>query len=1179
MAKVQKKRIKTKRKRRGSGISSIQNQQTSNKSESDSLEWINDEEGQITSSEFKQAGFATKSNRLHRSNPVESIHGIGVKKGQALRSQGIKTVGDYQEKFDSKTPKGLISTDEFNQVGLSSGGKLKNHAPIEAVKGIGVSKGKRFRTKGVQTVLDLHNTKTKTKTKDSPKPKPITKTKTKTETKTKSKNPVLDAEMRTKRIQDESRQNPQIMSDFEYDLYRAMRELDLQGRRGGLIPLPMLRREMSNYSRDDFDRELFKLERVRRIDLQTASDPKLLKEPDLAIIHPSRGYINYALIRREWDKPHPATIVPSISDTHKEEPKGKEFQVSPDDIDEKIARNAYRNTYFDPEGRGKTAQKDYAIILTNDYDDLKKHATNPVQEKILADEMERYKKNFISKYEDLLVSHSRLASTHITGASKFPVQRQKKLQGWHENKQKDFANWRKKVKTSIRRKLKSAVTGEEIQKDRDSSLAHDLRQIEASYRAVENKKEWDINPQYVRKLEKSKIYDRLKTLAYNGEIDEVNRQLEIIKTRQIKFGKEFFTKAHKIWNLPQIAQKRVKTIDSIASREPEVLHVFDGGKIINNFEAERVQILFDDKPSEAVRNDLKARGFRWSPKNQAWQRKNTNQAGFTAQRIISSHFKKESSESKKEESKPQEQVLPTVLPKEKIHARIENYNTDDAIKRIFLENYKFIDKDIASAEEEVVNWDNLRREIRDMSADNCTEKRIEFRYRKYDLIRGYSTGYPMSSRERRSHELKEAEEGHVNAIMKLNRVTRFKQRIEGTEAFGASVLDDLRQVEDYNQNLREIIKDRDRLLREKLESFDFFKKGIKNAKDGSDVEKVVNQYWDELKDYNERLNEEFNRQESLNKEFREYGRQNWPLGVDQLLRMDYFKDLQRELLDSSLESQERAIPNNKEKVHEFAQSYYTELVRERNEKAQGKRIAQIQESGKIGNVIAFAGEKLGKVDSIPETWIKLPNGRILKIRRGKIVDKNEKNYESEIKSLKVKSLYTPNDLTDKERYLFAFALAVADGDESLEEYRSNLEFNRSGSSSQKGVMMDKSRYSAMIDRSHFDPFSYSDEDRYTLSDLEELQTKKKDGKDDKVYKLNNTLYSPDTVDPLLKFVSKSKKDYDKIRVLQQEDKPMMILIPDTNLGLLAAPLAPDESEIDDSEPELDDDDDFDDWDS
>lgn len=49
-------------------------------------------------------------------------------------------------------------------------------------------------------------------------------------------------------------------------------------------------------------------------------------------------------------------------------------------------------------------------------------------------------------------------------------------------------------------------------------------------------------------------------------------------------------------------------------------------KIINNKELERVQLFFDNIPPEEQRAELKAHGWHWSPKNKAWQRKNTESA-------------------------------------------------------------------------------------------------------------------------------------------------------------------------------------------------------------------------------------------------------------------------------------------------------------------------------------------------------------------------------------------------------------------------------------------------------------------------------------------------------------------------------------------------------------------------
>lgn len=47
---------------------------------------------------------------------------------------------------------------------------------------------------------------------------------------------------------------------------------------------------------------------------------------------------------------------------------------------------------------------------------------------------------------------------------------------------------------------------------------------------------------------------------------------------------------------------------------------FDGGRVEINRELNRLQIMFDSKPDESIRSDLKGNGFRWSPSAGAWQR-------------------------------------------------------------------------------------------------------------------------------------------------------------------------------------------------------------------------------------------------------------------------------------------------------------------------------------------------------------------------------------------------------------------------------------------------------------------------------------------------------------------------------------------------------------------------------
>ena len=71
-----------------------------------------------------------------------------------------------------------------------------------------------------------------------------------------------------------------------------------------------------------------------------------------------------------------------------------------------------------------------------------------------------------------------------------------------------------------------------------------------------------------------------------------------------------------------------------AQRDADTDTKFDGGRIVRNVEQNRLQILFDSKPDEETRSALKSNGFRWSPKNQAWQRQLTRNAEAAARQAL-----------------------------------------------------------------------------------------------------------------------------------------------------------------------------------------------------------------------------------------------------------------------------------------------------------------------------------------------------------------------------------------------------------------------------------------------------------------------------------------------------------------------------------------------------------------
>lgn len=83
-------------------------------------------------------------------------------------------------------------------------------------------------------------------------------------------------------------------------------------------------------------------------------------------------------------------------------------------------------------------------------------------------------------------------------------------------------------------------------------------------------------------------------------------------------------------------QSRLDELEKLQAKqnEPDQKTEFAGGTIIRNTAANRLQIIFDDIPAPDIRQSLKSHGFRWSPKNQAWQRQLTNNAEYDAYRIL-----------------------------------------------------------------------------------------------------------------------------------------------------------------------------------------------------------------------------------------------------------------------------------------------------------------------------------------------------------------------------------------------------------------------------------------------------------------------------------------------------------------------------------------------------------------
>jgi hypothetical protein len=86
--------------------------------------------------------------------------------------------------------------------------------------------------------------------------------------------------------------------------------------------------------------------------------------------------------------------------------------------------------------------------------------------------------------------------------------------------------------------------------------------------------------------------------------------------------------------LKAIAKKERIANEPLKESKQSEKETINGVELVKNFDADRMQIFFNGKPSIEVIQKLKKNAWRWSPFNKCWQRKLTNNAISDAKYIL-----------------------------------------------------------------------------------------------------------------------------------------------------------------------------------------------------------------------------------------------------------------------------------------------------------------------------------------------------------------------------------------------------------------------------------------------------------------------------------------------------------------------------------------------------------------
>lgn len=211
----------------------------------------------------------------------------------------------------------------------------------------------------------------------------------------------------------------------------------------------------------------------------------------------------------------------------------------------------------------------------------------------------------------------RCPSVMVAGPANFPVRKKEKQNQARDKNMKEWQEIQKLVD-----KIKSTGTGG-ISADAPDALDR----LRAKLAELEvNQQEMKIANAYYRKHKTMRGYD--------GCTDTQAQRMDMEIKKYAFLGEYPYAPcvlANNNANIKRI-RERIAGLEKLATKTAEGWE-FNGGKVVINTEINRLQILFDAKPDESTRSNLKRNGFKWAPSAGVWQRQYTDNAVRAAKSV------------------------------------------------------------------------------------------------------------------------------------------------------------------------------------------------------------------------------------------------------------------------------------------------------------------------------------------------------------------------------------------------------------------------------------------------------------------------------------------------------------------------------------------------------------------
>lgn len=289
---------------------------------------------------------------------------------------------------------------------------------------------------------------------------------------------------------------------------------------------------------------------------------------------------------------------------------------------------AYEALSFSPEQRAESFIEDYNRTLNKALGELQATAGNDHEKKELAEKLfEEFRQGYKSRTLSLLAAKSRMMSSMIIGPARFPTRKNQKALDMERKRSEERNAYLDKFLKRAKNKLHPKTVTDQDDPvqfyqnkiDELEQLRDMMKSINKIIRSKRLSEEQKIEQIMAKGLPRQRAEELLKP-DFAGRIGFAPYQLQNLGAR-IRDSRKHMERA--------IVEQTQRVDDDRETRFDDLdLTVYE------NTDADRLQLIFDNIPTPEMRQKLKSNGWRWSPRNKAWQRKLNINSYYSLERTL-----------------------------------------------------------------------------------------------------------------------------------------------------------------------------------------------------------------------------------------------------------------------------------------------------------------------------------------------------------------------------------------------------------------------------------------------------------------------------------------------------------------------------------------------------------------